>query len=138
MLPIISWHNKSLLKPRTTAYGGNCRTKENCLLNNYCFTRNRIYRADIYFLVYERLLLKRVDACMQLKFHAICNNQVYYLCYAVKITKIYVKINTLKIHQVMKSKTEKFSFISHYQRHFIKLFSYFCLKPFSSNLTFFI
>ena len=39
------------------------------------------------------------------KSHAICNQQVYYLYYALKITKIYVKINTSKIHQVMKSIT---------------------------------
>ena len=30
-----------------------------------------------------------------------------------------------KMHQVMKPKTEEFSFVKHYQRHFIKLSSYF-------------
>ena len=33
----------------------------------------------------------RKDACIQLKFHAICRHQVYYLYYALKITKIYFK-----------------------------------------------
>ena len=83
------------------------------------------------------LLLERIRvvwrkvACIQLKFHAICNHQVYYLYYALKITKIYVKINTSKIHQVMKSKTNEFNIIV---MLLLKTF-YFRLKFFSSNLT---
>ena len=40
--------------------------------------------------------LMKKNACIHLKFHAICNHQVYYLYYALKITKIYVKNNTSK------------------------------------------
>ena len=50
-------------------------------------------------------VLWRKEACIQLKFNAISHHQVYYLYYAIKITKVYVKINTPKICQVMKLKT---------------------------------
>ena len=40
-----------------------------------------------------------------------------------------------KIHQVMKSKTEEFSFVKHHQKNLIQLISSFRLKFFSSNLT---
>ena len=46
MLSIISSHNKRLLRPRTTEYGWNCQTRENCPLQNQCLTPNLIYRAD--------------------------------------------------------------------------------------------
>ena len=49
-------------------------------------------------------VLWRKDACIQLKFHAIYNHQVYYLYYFLKITKTYVKIKSSIIHQIMKSK----------------------------------
>ena len=43
MSSIISSHNKRLLKPRTTEYDCNCRTKENSPLQNQCLTANLIY-----------------------------------------------------------------------------------------------
>ena len=47
MSSIISSHNKRLLRPRINEYGCNCRTKENCPLQNQCLTPNLIYRAVI-------------------------------------------------------------------------------------------
>ena len=47
MTSIILLKNKRLLRPRTTEYGSNCRTRENCLLQNQCLTPNLIYRADL-------------------------------------------------------------------------------------------
>ena len=44
---IISSHNKRLLRPRTTQYGSNCRTRENWPLQNHCLTPNLLYRADV-------------------------------------------------------------------------------------------
>ena len=44
---IISLHNKRILRPRITEYGCNCRTRENCPLQNQCLTPNPIYRADV-------------------------------------------------------------------------------------------
>ena len=44
---IISSHNKRLLRPRITEYDCNCRTRENCPLQNQCLTPNLIYRADV-------------------------------------------------------------------------------------------
>ena len=48
------------------------------------------------YIYISSLKKRRLNACIQLKFHAICylNHQVYYLYYALKITKIYVKNNT--------------------------------------------
>ena len=47
MSSIISSHNKKLLRPRTTEYGSNCPTRENCPLQNQCLTPSLIYRVDI-------------------------------------------------------------------------------------------
>ena len=47
MSSIISSHTKRLLRPRTTEYGCNSRTRENCPLQNQCLTPNRLYRADV-------------------------------------------------------------------------------------------
>ena len=47
MSSIISSHNKRLLRPRTTEYGCNCRTRENCPLQNQCLKPNLIYQADV-------------------------------------------------------------------------------------------
>ena len=47
MSSIITLHNKRLLRPRTTEYGCNCQTRENCLLQNQCLTLNLIYQADV-------------------------------------------------------------------------------------------
>ena len=47
MSSIISSHNKRILRPRSTEYGCNCRTRENCPLQNQCLTANIIYRADV-------------------------------------------------------------------------------------------
>ena len=47
MSSIISSHNKRLLRPKTTEYGCNCRTRETCPLQNQCLTPNLIYRADV-------------------------------------------------------------------------------------------
>ena len=47
MSSITSSHNKRQLRPRNTEYGCNCRTRENCLLQNQCLTPNLIYRADV-------------------------------------------------------------------------------------------
>ena len=47
MSSIISLHNKRLLQPRINEYGCNCRTRENCPLQNQCLTPNLIYRADV-------------------------------------------------------------------------------------------
>ena len=44
----------------------------------------------------EMEVVWRTDACIQLKFYAICNHQIYYLYYALKIKKICVKNNTSK------------------------------------------
>ena len=44
---IILSHNKRLLRPRITEYSCNCRTRENCPLQNQCLTPNLIYRADV-------------------------------------------------------------------------------------------
>ena len=46
MSSIISWRSTRLLRPRTTEYGCDCRTRENCPLQNHCLTPNLIYRAD--------------------------------------------------------------------------------------------
>ena len=46
MSSIISSHNKRLLRPRTTEYSCNCRTKENCSLQNQFPTPN-LHRADV-------------------------------------------------------------------------------------------
>ena len=46
MSSIISWRSTRLLRPRTTEYGCDCRTRENCPLQNHCLTTNLIYRAD--------------------------------------------------------------------------------------------
>ena len=43
---IILSHNKRLLGLRITEYGCNCRTRENCPLQNQCLTSNLVYRAD--------------------------------------------------------------------------------------------
>ena len=47
MSSIISSHNKRLLRPRTTEYGCNYQTRENCPLRNRCFAPNLIYQADV-------------------------------------------------------------------------------------------
>ena len=47
MSSIVSSHNKSLLRPKTTEYGCNCRTREKCPLQNQCLTPNLIYLADV-------------------------------------------------------------------------------------------
>ena len=46
MLSTIWSHNKRLLRPRTTEYVCNCRTRENCLLRNQFFMSNQIYQTD--------------------------------------------------------------------------------------------
>ena len=43
-----------------------------------------------------KLFQEKMHACIQLKFHAICNQQVYHLYYALKLTKIYIKNNASK------------------------------------------
>ena len=55
-------------------------------------------------------LFEKKDACIQLKFHAICNHQVYYLHYGLKITKIYVKNNTSKNRSSIETKNRKIQF----------------------------
>ena len=47
MSSIISSHNKRLLRPRTTEYGSNCRTRENRQLQNQWLAPNIIWRADV-------------------------------------------------------------------------------------------
>ena len=47
MSSIISSHNKRLLRPRNTENGSNCRTRENCPLQNQCLKPNLIYPADV-------------------------------------------------------------------------------------------
>ena len=44
---IISSHNKRPLRSRITEYSCNCRTRENCPLQNQCLTPNLIHRADV-------------------------------------------------------------------------------------------
>ena len=44
---IIKLHNKGLLKRRTSENVCNCRTRENCPLQNQCLTPNVRYRADV-------------------------------------------------------------------------------------------
>ena len=44
---IIEEHNKSLLQPKITKYGCNCRVKNICPLQDQCQTSNLIYRADV-------------------------------------------------------------------------------------------
>ena len=95
-----------------------------------------IYIIYIYIILYIYIyvcikIVWRKDACIQLKFHALCNHQVYYLCHALKIRKIYAKINTSRIHQVMKSKRSEFSI----KVVLLLKISYFRLKLFSNNLT---
>ena len=41
---IISWHNKRLLRPRISEYGCNCRTREDCSLQNQYLTPNLIHQ----------------------------------------------------------------------------------------------
>ena len=43
---MISSHNKRLLRRRTTEYGCNCRTRENCPFQNQCLMPNLVYPAD--------------------------------------------------------------------------------------------
>ena len=45
---IISGHNKNLLNPTFTQYDCNCQIREDCPLQNQCFTPNIIYRADVH------------------------------------------------------------------------------------------
>ena len=40
-------HNNSLLQPKITKYGCNCRVKNSCPLQNQCQTPNLIYGADV-------------------------------------------------------------------------------------------
>ena len=76
---------------------------------------------------------------MQLKFHTICSHQVYYLHYALEITKCMSETIHQLIYQIIKQNSREtsieFSFVKHYQRYFIKLSSCFLLKPFTNSLT---
>ena len=44
---IIASHNKSILRPKATEYGCNCRNKESCCLQNQCLTSKIIYEATV-------------------------------------------------------------------------------------------
>ena len=57
--------------------------------------------------------------------------QIHYLYYALKIIEIYVKSNTSKYTTSNETKDIR----THYERLFIKMFSYFRLNLFSNNLT---
>ena len=47
MSSIIPSNNKRLIRPRTTKFVCNCRTRENCPLQNQCLTPNEIYQSDV-------------------------------------------------------------------------------------------
>ena len=40
-------HNKSILRPKATEYGCNCRNKESCPLQDQCLTPRAIYEATV-------------------------------------------------------------------------------------------
>ena len=44
---IIVSHNKSILRPKATEYGCNCRNEELCPLQNQCLTPKVIYEATV-------------------------------------------------------------------------------------------
>ena len=44
---IIASHNKSILRPKATEYGCNCRNKESCCLQNQCLTSKIIYESTV-------------------------------------------------------------------------------------------
>ena len=44
---IILGHNKQILHPKPQQYGGNCRDKNNCPLDNKCLKPQIVYQADI-------------------------------------------------------------------------------------------
>ena len=51
----ISSYNKSILNPRTTSFGCNCRKKESCPLNGECLISQIVYRATVTNAVNEHM-----------------------------------------------------------------------------------
>ena len=44
---VLSAHNKSILYPKKSEFGCNCRSKTDCPLDNKCLTPKIVYQADV-------------------------------------------------------------------------------------------